>query len=93
VSIGLGEAFADVEQHFGKCKFSDCKHQSEPGCAIKKAINSGELLQERWNSYLQLKREAIFADDKAGFLRAKAERNKSISKWSKQIKKSGGIKR
>ena len=91
VIVGLGEAFKDVEQYFGKCKFADCKHQSEPGCAIKEAIANGELSQERWNSYLQLKREAKFADDKAGFLRAKTERNnKSIAQWNRQ--KNGGKK-
>jgi len=93
VSLGLGEAFTDVEKFIGRCKFSDCKHQSEPGCAIKKAIASGELSGERWNSYIRLKREAKFADDKAGFLRDKSARNKSIAQWSRQIKKNGGIKR
>lgn len=93
VSLGLGEAFTDVEKFIGRCKFSDCKHQSEPGCAIKKAIASGELSGERWNSYIRLKREAKFADDKAGFLRDKSARNKSIAQWSRQIKKNGGVKR
>lgn len=93
VSLGLGEAFTDVEKFIGRCKFSDCKHQSEPGCAIKKAIASGELSGERWNSYIRLKQEAKFADDKAGFLRDKSARNKSIAQWSRQIKKNGGIRR
>ena len=93
VSVGLGEAFKDVEQYFRKCKFADCKHQSEPGCAIKEAIANGELSQERWNSYLQLKREAKFIDNKVGFLCAKTERNKSIAQWSRQNKKNGGIKK
>lgn len=65
VSTGLGEAFADVESYFGECRFSDCQHRSEPGCAIKEAIANGELPKERWSSYLQIKREAKFADDKA----------------------------
>jgi len=69
VSQGLGEAFGDVEQYFGKCKFKDCKHQTEPGCAVKAAIENGELPLERWNSYLNLKREAKFSDDKGAYLR------------------------
>mgnify|MGYP006394009025 CR=1 FL=1 len=44
VSVGLGSAFSDVEQYLGRCKFSDCKHQTEPGCAIKAAIESYKLL-------------------------------------------------
>ena len=71
VSQGLGEAFDDVEQYFRKCRFSDCKHQSEPGCAIKAAIASGELSPKRWESYLALKREAEFFGGAAGVLQKK----------------------
>ncbi len=80
VSQGLGEAFADVEQYFGRCKFSDCRHMSEPGCAVKAAIADGELSQERWNSYCRLKKEAKFSDDKGAGLREKQKRNKSLAK-------------
>lgn len=93
VSTGLGEAFTDVESYFGKCRFSDCEHSSEPGCAIKEAIAEGKLLKERWSSYLHIKHEARFVDDKAGFLRDKSKRSKSIAQWSKQSKKIGGIKK
>lgn len=93
VSEGLGQSFSDVEQYFDKCKFSDCKHQSEPGCAVKEVIANGELSEERWNSYLKLKHEAKFTDDKSGFLREKQQRHKSIAKWSKQNKKNGGLKK
>lgn len=89
VSQGLGEAFADVEQYFGKCKFNDCKHQSEPGCAIKAAIECSELSLERWNSYIKLKREAKYSDDKGAYLRGKQQTHKDIAKWSKEIKKNG----
>jgi ribosome biogenesis GTPase len=93
VSKGLGEAFTDVESYFGKCRFSDCRHQSEPGCAVRAAIENGELSMERWDSYTNLKREAMFSDDKAGYLREKQQWHKDIAKWSKQIKKTGGFKK
>ncbi len=93
VSTGLGEAFADVEQYLGKCKFSDCKHQSEPDCAVKAAIASGELSQDRWNSYINLKREARFSDDKGAYLRQKQQRHKELAKWSKQKSRIGGLKK
>lgn len=89
VSKGLGEAFTDVESYFDKCRFSDCRHQSEPGCAVRAAIESGELQAERWNSYISLKREAKFTDDKAGYLREKQQWHKDIAKLSKQLKKNG----
>ncbi|MBQ2806633.1 MAG: ribosome small subunit-dependent GTPase A [Clostridia bacterium] len=88
VTLGMGSAFADVEQYLGCCKYSDCRHQSEPGCAIKQAIESGELTLSRWESYLALKKEARYADDKEGFLRDKREWHKALSKGTKQLKKS-----
>lgn len=39
----VGEAFVDVKQLLGWCRFNDCKHQTEPGCAIKETIANGEL--------------------------------------------------
>jgi ribosome biogenesis GTPase len=71
VSEGLSESFSDVEQYLGQCKFSDCKHQKEPGCAIKTAIENGSITHERWESYLTLKREAAFVNTKAAYLRGK----------------------
>ena len=84
VSSGLGEAFADVEQYLGMCKFRDCKHESEPGCAIREAIANGALSQKRWESYIRLKTEANYSDDKAAFLRQKQQRNKNIAKYNRQ---------
>lgn len=51
VSERLGEVFVDVEKYIGNCKFSDCRHETEPGCAVKAAIEGGELSLERWESY------------------------------------------
>ncbi|MDD4125917.1 MAG: ribosome small subunit-dependent GTPase A [Eubacteriales bacterium] len=85
VTEGIGQSFADVEGYFGKCKFRDCRHESEPGCAVKAAIECGELARERWESYLKLKHEARFSDDKAGALRDKHKKNKEIAKKQKEI--------
>ncbi len=84
VTEGLGDAFADVEKHLGRCRFSDCKHEREPGCAIKAAISSGELDVSRWESYCKLKEEAV---DKAEMLRRKNEWSKGVAKFTKQRKK------
>lgn len=65
VSEGLGEAFGDVEQFLGKCRFSDCRHMTEPGCAVREALAEGSLLQERWKSYCKLKKEARYSDAKS----------------------------
>ena len=53
----LLESFADIEELALRCKFSDCRHQTEPGCAVTAAISAAELKEERLNSYRKLKEE------------------------------------
>jgi ribosome biogenesis GTPase len=53
----LEQTFADVEQIAGDCRFSDCNHDREPGCAIRAALADGSLSEERWQSYVKLQRE------------------------------------
>ena len=53
----LAGSFADIEELALKCRFSDCGHRSEPGCAVRAAQDSGELSTERLGSYLKLKEE------------------------------------
>ena len=60
----IASAFADVEKHLGHCRFSDCRHDTEPGCAIKAALASGELDEGRWKAYLRLKEENAAIDCK-----------------------------
>lgn len=93
ITEGLGQSYTDIEKFFGKCKFSDCHHESEPGCAIQEAIANGEMSKERWQSYLKLKNEAKYSDDKEDFLKAKRERFKGYSKLQKEMKKTGHMKK
>ena len=88
VTEGLGEAFSDVEQFLGRCRFRNCKHDTEPGCAVKAALESGELSPERWQSYNGLKAEAEYADDKAAYLRQKQQWHKNIAKFNKSRERS-----
>ena len=83
-SEGLRDAFADVQQFVGKCRFSDCTHSTEPGCAIKAAIESGELDVARWESYRKLKEEAVSQEE---MLRRKREWSKGVAKTNRQRKK------
>jgi ribosome biogenesis GTPase len=88
-SEGLTEAFPDVEVYFGLCKFSDCKHDSEPGCAIKDAIKKGELKQDRFDSYLKLQREIEYFQRKYDMKASQNEKKKwkKISAQAKEIVK------
>jgi len=56
----LDESFADVLGLFQNCKFSNCTHVSEPGCAVLAALDDATLKADRWQSYLKLQRELAF---------------------------------
>ncbi len=84
IDAGIADAFADVEAFLGRCRFSDCRHESEPGCAIREALRRGELDQRRWESYQKLKEEAV---DKEELLRRKTQWSKDVAKFSRQRKK------
>jgi ribosome biogenesis GTPase / thiamine phosphate phosphatase len=58
VSESLDMVFAEVEALASQCRFADCEHRTEPDCAVLAALNTGELSERRWESYLKLAREA-----------------------------------
>ena len=53
----LEQAFGDIDEIARRCRFSDCNHDQEPGCAIREALGDGSLSHERWESYAKLQRE------------------------------------
>lgn len=57
---GLNRAFADVDSLARECAFRDCRHAREPGCAVRDAIDAGDLPEERFASYRKLERELAF---------------------------------
>lgn len=54
---GMGEMFGDLDELFSRCRFTDCAHDREPGCAVQAALAGGTLEMRRWESYLKLQRE------------------------------------
>ena len=77
---GIDETFADIVELESRCRFSDCRHDTEPGCAIKAAIESGELSVERYELYKNLGAENT----------RNYAMKKEISKWAKEMKKFKG---
>lgn len=74
---GLEEAFADIVTLENQCRFSDCRHGSEPGCAVQEALASGRLPVERWQSYRALQRELDELDEQlVRRERSRARRNR-----------------
>ena len=71
---GIEAAFVDVEQLAEQCRFRDCRHEAEPGCAVRAAVKSGELPKERYDSYLRLRgevREAKKRNEEAKRIRSR----------------------
>jgi ribosome biogenesis GTPase len=54
---GVGQVFAEIEEIAQDCRFHDCAHDSEPGCAVRDAIETGDLSERRLDSYRKLLRE------------------------------------
>jgi len=73
---GIDEAFDDITSLFAKCRFSDCAHDREPGCAVHAAIADGTLSAERWDSYLKLQGELAHLERKLDKRVAAEERKK-----------------
>ena len=61
---GVAETFDDLEELSLQCKFSNCLHKDEPGCAIRAAIENGDIDETRLKSYLKLKREVKYIESK-----------------------------
>lgn len=83
--VGLSEdmdldvAFSDIEEFARRCKFTDCQHQSEPGCTIQVALEEGALDADRWQNYLKLQKELAFERRKS----SKALQSEERKRWAK----------
>jgi ribosome biogenesis GTPase len=89
---GIASAFPDIDEAAGSCRFRDCTHNEEPGCAVRTAVESGALGRERLASYHKLVAEAQSAAAKTDArLRADVGRKwKTVSKSSKDHNKRTG---
>ena len=82
---GLGQTFADIDELASSCRFANCGHRGEPGCAIAAAIADGSLDPGRHESWRKLQRETAHHERRVDALARNAERRR----W-KQISKSVG---
>jgi ribosome biogenesis GTPase / thiamine phosphate phosphatase len=78
-SDGLSETFGDIEELAAGCRFSDCAHRTEPGCAVQAALEDGTLSFGRWASYKKLQRELAHLERRLD-RRLQAEERK---RWAK----------
>jgi len=60
VSEGVNQGFEDIVQLSLNCRYADCSHRQEPGCAVRAAVTSGALTEDRYSSYMKLKKESEY---------------------------------
>lgn len=86
---GLRDTFEDVEELSSRCYFSDCRHQSEPGCAVREALGSGALDAERYDNYRKMQREMeeLAARQDRRLAETRKERTKKLNQALKKYKK------
>lgn len=80
---GVSLAFTEIEELFSQCRFSNCSHRTEPGCAVRAALEDGRIPEESWRRYLAQKRETAYVEDHSAYLREKREFHKSITKMNR----------
>ncbi|UTH14270.1 ribosome small subunit-dependent GTPase A [Macrococcus equipercicus] len=85
-NIGLSHEFSDVEELIAQCRFNNCSHSNEPGCAVLEALHIGSLSGQRYDQYLKYKRELAYQERRSNQAMQQAEVNrwKKISKIGKQ---------
>lgn len=82
IEHGLGTVFSEIEALALQCRFPDCRHKTEPGCAVQRAIESGELSQRRFDNYVKLLRENERNNASLASLRSKG---RDLAKAIKQV--------
>ena len=83
----LDSTFAEIAELAAECRFSDCSHEHEPGCAVKEAITDGSLPAERFASYRKLQRELRALEIRKD-ARLKSEARKEIRRRQRRMRKS-----
>lgn len=83
---GIDTAFRDIEELSRRCRFRNCTHSTESGCAVLAAIADGSLDIARWESYNKLKKENEYAADGSRYLDAKRAKFKEIAKKNRKRK-------
>jgi ribosome biogenesis GTPase len=81
---GIEDVFAEIGTLASECRFKDCTHSHEPGCAVREAVDSGELDEAAFSNYARLKKEAEFYELSA---LEKREKDRQFGKFVKKAKK------
>lgn len=85
--VGIEETFADVAALAGQCRFSDCTHDREPGCAVRAALERNDITEQHLRNYLKLRRESEFHDLS---LSERRNKDKAFGRFMHHYKKHKG---
>ncbi|CAG1064791.1 ribosome biogenesis GTPase / thiamine phosphate phosphatase [uncultured bacterium] len=81
---GIAESFADIVSLAPGCRYRDCTHANEPGCAVRKAVESGEIGREHYENYIKLRKESDFHQLSYA---EKRKKDRDFGKYIKSAKK------
>jgi len=87
VSVGIAATFPEISELEDQCKFRDCKHENEPGCAVQDAITRGDVQPDRLKRYQKLQREDMIATETL------AQNRQRMKKFTKKVKGAMAKKR
>ena len=85
VGTGIDETFPEILELAQHCKFTNCSHISEQGCAILAAIEDGELAEQRYENFVKMKNESAFYEMSYS---EKRKKDKDFGKMVKSVLKS-----
>lgn len=83
---GLERTFADIATLASRCRFNDCAHEAEPGCAVRAALDDGSLPADRWESFRKLQRELYWLEVRQN-ARLSADERKKRRAFARSLRK------
>jgi len=84
VDLGLGDTFDEITNLSGKCRYNNCTHTVEEGCAILSAVESGEISKERYQNYIKMKKESAY--NEMSYLE-KRQKDRKFGRYCKSVMK------
>lgn len=90
VEEGLQTSFEDIETLIAACRFSDCRHETEPGCAVRAALEDGTLDKRRWKTYQSLQREEAHSKERKEIMMKRIGKARKGIKQKKDFERRGG---
>jgi ribosome biogenesis GTPase / thiamine phosphate phosphatase len=84
-AAGAAAAFDDLSELAAGCRFGDCRHRTEPGCAVRQALEDGRLAADRFAAWEKLQRELAWAEERADPL-ATASRRRQTRALSRSVR-------